>query len=158
MEQLAKLTKYQKFVKEQAPKHKLKNNMVDLKTIGELWTAKKGGKSSSTSKPKKSSTTSKPRSVSTTTQKKPAEKKVRKTSAQKAKSQSVPVSALENRTTGLFQRLEQIRLALAIPKADFKLKQTRKGWSLKVKGWKVIKSTQLSKIVAAATKKARSRV
>ena len=123
-----KLTEYQQFVKDNASRHKLKNNMVDMKAIGALWTAKKGGKSSSASKPKKRSSTSKPRSVSTTTRKKPAEKKVRKTSAQKAKSQSVPVSALEKRTTGLFQRLEQIRLALAIPKADFKLKQTRKGF------------------------------
>ena len=164
-----KLTEYQQFVKDNASRHKLKNNMVDMKAIGALWRSKKGGKSSSTSKPKKRSTKVKIPKYDTywhgpdkeykkIPKKKPAEKKVRKTSAQKAKSQSVPVSALEKRTTGLFQKLEQVRLALAIPKADFKLKQTRKGWSLKVKGWKVIKSTQLSKIVAAATKKARSRV
>ena len=129
-----------------------------MKAIGALWRAKKGGKSSSTTKPKKKPTASKPRSVTTTTRKKKPEKKIRKTSAQKAKTQAVPVSALEKRTTGLFQKLEQIRLALAVPKPDFKLKRTSKGWSLKVKGWKNIKSTKLSGIVAAATKKARSRV
>ena len=149
------LTKYQQFVKANASKHKLENGMIDLKTIGRLW--RESGYSSSTTKPKKSSTASKPRSVTTTTKKKP-EKKVRKTSAQKAKTQAVPVSALEKRTTGLFQKLEQIRLALAVPKPDFKLKRTSKGWSLKVKGWKNIKSTKLSGIVTAATKKARSRV
>ena len=149
------LTKYQQFVKANASKHKLKNGMIDLKTIGRLW--RESGYSSSTTKPKKKPLTVR-RVMSVTHPKKKPEKKIRKTSAQKAKTQAVPVSALEKRTTGLFQKLEQIRLALAVPKPDFKLKRTSKGWSLKVKGWKNIKSTKLSGIVAAATKKARSRV
>lgn len=144
-----KLTEWNKFVRDNSGKARftLPSGSPDLKAMSRAF---KGG-SKSKSKPRKQTQT---RSVRTTTKK--PEKKTRKTSMQKAKTQAVPVGGLEKRTIKLFQQLEQLRIALAIPRNDFKFTMTGRGSTLKVKGWKPIRARKLSTVVERAVKKARS--
>ena len=90
--------------------------------------------------------------------KKPAKKAIRKTAKQKALSKPVPVSGLEKRTEKYHQRIEQVRLALGVPKSDVTLRITSKNVSIKMGFLKRIKRRKLSDAVRVLEEKARSRV
>ena len=159
MARLAKLTEYQQFVKDNASRYKLKSGAVDLKAIGKLWRAKTGG-TTSTPKPKKKTRTSTRGAVTVTTKRttKDTVKRTRKTAKQKAKTQAVPVSGLEKRTQRLFQRIEQVRLALGTPRGDCKINIGSKTSSIHCKPLRRIKRRKFSDAVSALEKAARGRI
>lgn len=126
------------------------NGSPDLTKMYEAFS----GKSKSKSKPKTKSTSI--RSVKTVTKK--PEKKVRKTAVQKARDQLIPVSSLEKKTQRLFQRVEQIRLALGTSKGDCTINFGTKDVTIKCKPLKTVKRRKFSDAVKAIEKSAGSRI
>lgn len=112
-------------------------------------------------KPKKSKVTTSMgghMTYTVSTRKKPEKKPIRKTAKQKAMSKPVPVSGMEKRTEKLHQRIEQVRLALGVPKADVTLRITSKNVTIKMGFLKRIKRRKFSDAVRVLEQKARSRV
>ena len=144
------LTEYQKFVKANASKHKLKNGMVDLKTIGRLWRA--SGKSSSTKKPKKRSAAPKTkprtrsRSVTTTTRKKTVPKKK-------------PRGKAERKKDGLKKEFQEIARSLNVPMGKTSFKFVNGTWRIRITGLgKTVKRAKLGDAMRIVRKRARSKI
>jgi len=125
-----------------------------FKAAAKKCSGKSGG--STKSKPKSKSTTT--RRVTTTTPKKKVEKKTRKTAIQKAKTQGIPVSPLEKKTQKLFQRVEQVRLALGTPQKDCTINIGSKSCTIHCKPLKRIKRRKFGDAVKALEKAARGRI
>lgn len=148
-----KLSAWNIFIKENShlKKFQLPSGSPDLTKMSEAFSGKPK------SKTKKKKATSITRSVKTVTTKKP-EKKVRKTAVQKARDQSIPVSALEKKTQRLFQRVEQVRLALGTSKGDCKINFGTKGVTIRCKPLKTVKRRKFSDAVKSLEKSAGSRI
>lgn len=135
------LTEYQKFVKKNASKHKLKNGMVDLKTIGRLWRQKKGGK---TAPRKKTTPKAKPRSVSRP--------------VSKSKPKSRPRGDQERKMLKHKKEFDDIARGLGVPLSKTKFKFVGKKWNLKIGSLKMVKRAKLSEAMKIVRKRAKSRV